>query len=121
MLTSTNPMSWGRTTVSLYPVGPLALAGPRSLPPQELARWLVATNDAKLRILVANIEWPWSPDRLHNRKDYRELVVMLAEEIYLRERGNRPSSEDALVGTYLKSLPDDGSADLDDGTALTVE
>jgi hypothetical protein len=53
--------------------------------------------------------------------DYRELVVMLAEEIYRREHGSRPSSEGALVGTYLKSLPDDGSADLDDGTAPTVE
>ena len=46
---------------------------------------------------------------------------MLAEEIYRRERRSRPPSEDALVGTYLKSLPDDGSADLDDGTAPTVE
>jgi hypothetical protein len=47
--------------------------------------------------------------------------MVLDEEIYLRERGRRPPSEDALVGTYLKSLPDDGSADLDDGTAPTVE
>jgi hypothetical protein len=47
--------------------------------------------------------------------------MVLAEEIYRRERGRRPPSEDALVGTYLKSLPDDGSADLDDGTAATVE
>ena len=122
LLNSTNPVSWGKTTVSLYPVGPLAPAAARSLPPQEVARWLVATNDAKLRIIVANdIQWPWSPDRLRDRKAYRELVVMLAEEIYRRERGSYPPSEDALVGTYLKSLPDDGSADLDDGTAPTVE
>jgi hypothetical protein len=47
--------------------------------------------------------------------------MVLAEEIYRRERGSRPPSDDALVGTYLKSLPDDGSADLDDGTAPTVE
>jgi hypothetical protein len=66
-------------------------------------------------------QWPWSPNRLRDRKDYRELVVMLAEEIYRRERGSPPPSEDALVGTYLKGLPDDGSADLDDGTAPTVE
>jgi hypothetical protein len=32
-----------------------------------------------------------------------------------------PTFPDALVGTYLKSLPDDGSDDLDDGTAPTVE
>ena len=35
--------------------------------------------------------------------------------------GALPPSEDALVGTYLKSLPDDGSADLDDGTMPTVQ
>jgi hypothetical protein len=121
LLTSTNPMSKGTTTVSLYPVGPLAPAGARSLPPQEVARWLVTTNDAKLRMIVANsIQWPWSPDRLRDRKAHRDLVLTLAEEIYRRERGSPPPSEDALVGTYLKSLPDDGSADLDDGTATTV-
>jgi hypothetical protein len=46
---------------------------------------------------------------------------MLAEEIYRRERGSLPPSDDALVGTYLKSLPDDGSADLNDGDAPIVE
>jgi hypothetical protein len=122
VLKSTNPMSWGKTTVFIYPVGPLAPTGARSLPPQEMAQWLVATNDAKLRIIVANdIQWPVSPDRLRERKAYRDLVVVLAEEIYRRERGSRPPSENALVGTYLKSLPDDGSADLDDGTAPTIE
>ena len=65
--------------------------------------------------------WPYAPDRLRDRKDYRALVVMLAEEIYRRERGSHPASEDALVGTYLNSLPDDGSADGDDGTAPVVE
>ena len=48
------------------------------------------------------------------------LVLMLATEIYHRERGSLPPSDEALVGTYLKSLPDDGSADLDDGTAPTA-
>src|SRR5262249_1062189 len=58
VLKSTNPMSWGKTTVSLFPVSPLAPAKARSLPPQELARWLVATNDAKLRVILANVnQW----------------------------------------------------------------
>jgi len=52
---------------------------------------------------------------------HRELVIMLATEIYHRERGSPPPSEEALVGTYLKSLPDDPSADLDDGTVPTVQ
>jgi hypothetical protein len=46
---------------------------------------------------------------------------MLATEIYRRERGAPPPSEDALVGTYLQGLPDDGSAELADGTTPTVE
>jgi hypothetical protein len=86
-----------------------------------VARSLVATNDAKLRILLANIQWRWSPDRLRDLKDYRDLVIMLATEIYRRERGAPPPTEDALVGTYLQSLPDDGSAELADGTTPTVE
>ena len=106
----------------LYPVSPVAPAGARSLPPRELASWLVTTNDAKLRILVMNSYMPWSPaNHLRDRKAHRELVIMLATEIYHRERGSLPPSDDALVGTYLKSLPDDGSVDLADETPPTVE
>jgi hypothetical protein len=46
---------------------------------------------------------------------------MLATEIYRRERGSLPTSDEALVGTYLKSLPDDGSADRADEMTPTVE
>jgi hypothetical protein len=119
---STNPIRDGTTRVPLYPVSPAVPAGARSLPPQELASWLVTTNDAKLRILVMNSYMPWSPaNHLRDRKAHRELVIMLATEIYHRERGSLPPSEEALVGTYLKSLPDDGSADLADEKTPTVE
>jgi hypothetical protein len=122
LLTSTNPVSKGTTSVTLYTVGSLAPAGARVLPPTQVASWLVATNDAKLRIIVANsIQWPWSPDRLRDRRDYHDLVLMLAGEIYRRERGALPPSEEALVGTYLKSLPDNGSADLYDEMPPIVE
>jgi hypothetical protein len=46
---------------------------------------------------------------------------MLATEIYRRERGSLPTSEEALVGTYLKNLPDDGLTDLADETTPIVE
>ena len=48
---------------------------------------------------------------------------MLATELYRRERGSVPSSDEALVGTYLQEqrCRDDGSAELDDGTTPTVE
>ena len=125
-LTSTNPVTKGTFKMPLYPVSPEAPAGARALPPQELARWLVATLDARLRI-GNGYEWPWPPDRVADRrgvadrKAHRELVIMLATELYHRERGSLPSSDEALVGTYLKSLPDDRSPDVHDGTAPTVE
>jgi hypothetical protein len=46
---------------------------------------------------------------------------MLATEIYRRARGSLPSSDRALVGTYLKSLPDDRPPDVYEGTAPIVE
>ena len=46
---------------------------------------------------------------------------MLATELYRRERGSLPSSDEALVGTYLKSLPDDRPPEVDDETAPIVE
>ena len=125
-LTSTNPVTKGTFKMPLYPVSPEAPAGARALPPQELARWLVASLDVRLRIGNGH-EWPWPPDRVADRravadrKAHRELVIMLATELYHRERGSLPSSDEALVGTYLKSLPDDRSPDVDDGTAPTVE
>jgi hypothetical protein len=48
-------------------------------------------------------------------------VVGLATEVYRRERGALPPSEKALVGTYLPSLPDDGSTDPADEKVPTVE
>jgi hypothetical protein len=120
--TPTNPMGKSTTNVPLYSVSPLAPAGARALPPQEIASWLVTTNDIKLRIFVAsNCQWPWSPDRLRDRRAYCDLVIMLATEIYRRERGAPLPTEAALVGTYLQSLPDDGSAELADRTTPTVE
>jgi hypothetical protein len=46
---------------------------------------------------------------------------MLATEIYRRERGAPPPTEDALVGTYLQGMPDDGTAELADSTTSPVE
>jgi hypothetical protein len=105
--------------VALYPVSPDAPAGARALPPQELARWLVTTRDAKLQLLGPLSPLP--PNRHAYRRAHRDLVIMLASELYHRERGALLPSDEALVGTYLQSLPDDGSAELADGTTPTVE
>jgi hypothetical protein len=105
--------------VLLYHVSPDAPAGARALSPQEVAGWLVTTNDAKLAFMYEFLTWPTV--RRAEQRSYRELLVLLAGEIYRRERGALPPSDEALVGTYLKSLPDDGSADLADETTTTVE
>ena len=126
-VTTYNPIRKRSISIPLYAVGPEAPAGARALPPQKLAGWLEATVDARLRLLDGYIEWHWPSDRVvggggtPDRRAHRDLVIMLATEMYRRERGALPPSDDSLVGAYLKSLPDDGSADLDDGTALTVE
>ena len=58
-----------------------------ALPPQELARWLVATRDAKLQILGGSGRITgWPPNRPY-RKAHRELVMMLAKELDHREPG----------------------------------
>ena len=111
-------LSVGKQTIALplYPVNPQAPAGARVIPPHELASWLVTIIDAKPFLGG----WLWPSVRDQERRGYRDLVVSLATELYRRERGGLPPSEEALVGTYLQALPDDGSAELDDGSAITV-
>jgi hypothetical protein len=105
------------THLSFYAPGPSAPVAASALSPQELPRWLITTRDAKVLLF----QWPWPTIRSSEKRQYRALVVLLAEELYHRERGSRPPSEEALVGPYLDHLPDDGSSELDDGTALRVD
>ena len=105
--------------VLLYHVSPDAPAGARALSPQEVASWLVTTNDAKLALRYGFLSWPSVRGR--EQRSYRGMLKVLAGEVYRRERGALPPSDEALVGTYLKSLPDDGSAELDDEMTPTIE
>jgi hypothetical protein len=112
----------GQTSaVLLYPVGPEAPTGARALSPQEVASWLVTTNDARLALSDRNGWSLWPSVRQRERAAYRELLVLLAGELFRREREAPPPTEDTLVGTYLQSLRDDGSAELADGTTPIVE
>jgi len=127
-LTSTNPVTKGKISVPLYPVSPGAPAGARALPPQELARWLVATLDARLRLVQGHsYEWPWPPDRVRTAGALRTARHIVNSSSCWPRRsiaasaGSLPSSDEALVGTYLQSLPDDRSPDVDNGTAPIVE
>ncbi len=104
------------TAVYFYPVDPKSPAIARKLTPESLAKWFVGTKDAKVLLHF----WPWPAIRTTERREHRALVVTLADELYKREHGKPPASEEALVGTYLDRLPSDGSEELDDGSAETV-
>jgi hypothetical protein len=106
----------GTSSLSLYPTSPNAPPAARAVPPLTVASWMVTTLDLR------SFSWAnmWTQVHFQELRSYRLLVVSLAEELYRRERGAMPPSDEALVGTYLKALPEDGSAELDDGTAPTV-
>ncbi len=46
---------------------------------------------------------------MRERANHRALIVLLASELYRRDRGTAPPSDEALVGPYLESLPDEGT------------
>ncbi len=103
-------------SANFYRVPADASAAARKLPPQDLAHWLAGTLDAKVLLLA----WPWPSIRGVERRDYRNLVVLLASELFERDRGSPPPSEESLVGHYLDELPSDDSEEYDDGKAPTV-
>ena len=126
-LTTTNPIRKRRIGVPALPRQSGGTGrGPRAT---TAGAGRLAGHDPRrqLRLLDGYTEWPgrriefWDAEALRDRRAHRDLVIMLATEIYRRERGSPPPSDDALVGTYLKSLPDDGSADLTDEKTPTVE
>jgi hypothetical protein len=104
------------TTLFFNAPGSDAPAGARALMPEDLASWLLSTRDARLLLY----EFPWSSVRISEQREHRALVVLLAGELYQRDRGTVAPSDQALVGPYLDHLPDDGSDEVDDGKAPTV-
>ncbi len=58
--------------------------------------------------------------RLVERRTYSNIIILLASELYRREHGSYPPSDQALVGTYLKRLPHDPSDEWGDGTIPTI-
>jgi hypothetical protein len=98
------------TALPLYPVDPDAPAGVRIPLPQEIAKWLVTSHDA--RLVLGNVLRSWV--RLEERQTYRTLLINLAGELYRRERGTYPASDEALIGTYLDRFPDDPAEDFSD-------
>jgi hypothetical protein len=95
-----------------YAFGPEAPANARALSPGAMDHWLATSIDA------TPILRDWNPASIRGQetRGYRALVVLLASELYRRDHGTVPLWDEALVGPYLKELPDDG---LDDGARPT--
>ena len=87
-----------------YAFGPEAPANARALSPVALDRWLASTNDALELLRGIGIQ----SIQMQERGAHRSTVVLLASRLYRLERGTDTPSEQALVGPYLKELPDDG-------------
>jgi hypothetical protein len=105
-----------RSAINFYDVSQDAPAAARRLTPEDLAKALIRTRDAKLLLRF----WPWPAVSTTERREHRALVVLLASELYERDHGKPAASERALVGGYLDYLPSDGSEEQDDGAAAEI-
>jgi hypothetical protein len=99
-----------------YAFGPEVPYQGRALSPAAMVHWLNTATDAP-----ALLDW-WRMNRgfgpsywfrtlgTKERASHRDLLIRLATELYRRDHGTNPPSDKALVGPYLKSLPDDGNS-----------
>src|SRR5262249_15117240 len=94
------PVNW--LTYAFYPLGPDAPAKARALSPRALAGWLRSTIDANF--LLGS--WGWSAVQATEQSNRRALLILLGRQLYRRGRGADPPTPEALVGPYLKSLPE---------------
>jgi hypothetical protein len=88
-------------SLDLYPFGPDAAAGARSLPPEAFDRWFDTAYDAQKVLVFLD----GTQARIMERANHGEILVLLGSELYRRDHGTDPPTPEALVGPYLKSLP----------------
>jgi hypothetical protein len=105
---------------AFHALGPEAPAKARALTPEDFDDWLRTCFDAPavlnwwrmIRSFGFRGYWPGTLGP-KERAGHRELVISLARRLYRRDHGADPPSDQALVGPYLKELPDDGQGDAD--------
>jgi hypothetical protein len=91
----------------LYPLPPDAPASARALPPERLTPWYRSSSYARFLYLGQDDENLCEYVIVRERAARAHLIVAVAEQIYRREHGGQaPPSREALVGPYLKRLPD---------------
>ena len=92
-----------RNDPPIYAADPSAPPASRALPPETLSKWLDSSLLA-IRDYRSLNKYAYVIDRERGRQ--ARLVVHLAGELYRREHGEPPPSPEALVGPYLKALPE---------------
>ena len=97
-----------RADPPIYDVDPSAPLASRALPPEKLSKWLDSSLLASRNFRGLG-KYSLAFDRERGRQ--ARLVVHLAGELYRREHGAPPPSPEALVGPYLKALPEGLDAD----------
>lgn len=91
----------------LYPVPPDAPAAARALPPDALIRWYRSSSFARFLYLGHDGENLCEYVIVRERAARARLIVAIAEQLYRREHGGQsPPDRSALVGPYLKTLPE---------------
>jgi len=86
-----------------YSFGPEAPAKARVLSPEALGQWLDTTHDAQVLLRMLDL----SRLRIDEWANRRDLLILLGTQLYRRDHGTEPPTPEALVGPYLKSLPDE--------------
>jgi len=79
-----------------------APGAPNGVSPEILARWVESARYAR------TYQFIWSNGEQTFVRDERNragLIVHLAEQLHLRDRGALPATPEALVGPYLKAIP----------------
>jgi hypothetical protein len=76
---------------------------PSAMSPEEIARWFETSRYAKEFIS----DWMSVDKNVLAREETgrAELIVHLAEQMYLRDNGELPETAEELVGPYLKAIP----------------
>jgi hypothetical protein len=87
----------------IYEADPSVPPSPRALPPEKLSKWL---DSSLLAIRYFRGLNRYAPSIDRERARQARLVFRLASELYRREHGQPPPTPGALVGPYLKDLPE---------------
>jgi hypothetical protein len=105
-----------RSPILLYAPDPTAPPAARALPPEELAKALEQSALARHifadypfqdpSLAIRTVPWEEGGWLTRERRRRSALIVRLAAELYRREKGQPPAAAGALLGAYLKELPE---------------